>query len=333
MAFQPVYTIGPQNSGYSVLTALICIIYYISRSVNFETIESLFMSATLCPVCQKTLSRGNQPWHFVCSSCSYEMSILKPSINQTASHQPLDETARESGLRTIRNINFKVLLSKIGTFTPLQGKLLDVGCAHGWFLELAQKQFKVMGIEPDQTIFNQASKLGLAVRMGYFPDVLDSVEKFDVIVFNDVIEHIPDIQAALQSCHHHLNAEGLLVLNLPDSRGIFYRLSKIFNSLGFSGFFNRMWQVGMPSPHVHYFKQQNLETLLTQQGFKISDSGRLETLSLTGLFTRLVYAQKKSNSLVTTILYCAICLVLPVLRILPADITYTIARRSNVSSG
>lgn len=285
------------------------------------------MSDTTCPVCQNTLSRGIRSWHYVCSSCSYEMASLKPSINQIEAHQPLDEIARESGLRAIRNSNFKKLLSKISALTQAKNKLLDVGCAHGWFLELAQKQFDVLGIEPDQAIFDQASKLGLPMRLGYFPAVLNSTEKFDVIVFNDVIEHIPDIQSAVKACHHHLSPDGLLVLNLPNSNGTFYRLSKIFTYLSFSGFFDRMWQVGMPSPHVHYFNQQNLGSLLNDQGFKIRESGRLDTLSFAGLYTRLAYAQKKSNPLVTIPLYFTICLGIPVLKILPADITYTIAQR------
>jgi 2-polyprenyl-3-methyl-5-hydroxy-6-metoxy-1,4-benzoquinol methylase len=255
------------------------------------------------------------------------MASLKPSINQIEAHQPLDEIARESGLRAIRNSNFKKLLSKISALTQAKNKLLDVGCAHGWFLELAQKQFDVLGIEPDQAIFDQASKLGLPMRLGYFPAVLNSTEKFDVIVFNDVIEHIPDIQSAVKACHHHLSPDGLLVLNLPNSNGTFYRLSKIFTYLSFSGFFDRMWQVGMPSPHVHYFNQQNLGSLLNDQGFKIRESGRLDTLSFAGLYTRLAYAQKKSNPLVTIPLYFTICLGIPVLKILPADITYTIAQR------
>ncbi len=44
---------------------------------------------------------------------------------------------------------------------------------------------------------------GLPARKGYFPDALDKKEKFDVIVFNDVIEHIPNIEGALASCFQH----------------------------------------------------------------------------------------------------------------------------------
>jgi 2-polyprenyl-3-methyl-5-hydroxy-6-metoxy-1,4-benzoquinol methylase len=280
-----------------------------------------------CPVCKSVMTAGNEPWHFVCKRCHYEMATLLPTINKTDLHRPLDEFSRESGLRTVRNINFKTLLNRICTFTSNHHKLLDVGCAHGWFLELAKNRFDVLGIEPDQTIFKQTLKLGLPIRMGYFPQILSTDEKFDVIVFNDVIEHIPDIQSVLSACNDHLKDDGLLVLNLPDSNGVFYRLSKIFNFIGMKGFFERMWQVGMPSPHIHYFNQKNLGILLASQGFEVKDKGRLETLSLDGLYTRLTYANKKTRPIVTSIIYCLILIAMPLLKILPSDIAYVITQK------
>lgn len=280
-----------------------------------------------CPVCKSTLVVGIEPWHLVCRRCKYEMAKLLPTINQTDLHRPLDEFSRESSLRTVRNINFRTLLSIIGKHISNHHKLLDVGCAHGWFLELAKDQFDVLGIEPDQIIFKQTLKLGLPIRLGYFPQILSTDEKFDIIIFNDVIEHIPDIQSVLSACNDHLKVNGLLVLNLPDSGGTFYRLSKIFSFVGIKGFFERMWQVGMPSPHVHYFNQKNLSVLLENQGFKVKDKGRLETLSLDGLYTRLTYANKKQSPMVTGLIYVLICVAIPLLKRMPSDIAYVITQK------
>lgn len=94
----------------------------------------------------------------------------------------------------------------------------------------------------------QENLRGLPVRPGYFPDALTPDESFDAIVFNDVIEHIPDIASALDACNARLSENGLLVLNLPNSRGFFYRLSKIFARLGWRNPFNRLWQKDLPSP-------------------------------------------------------------------------------------
>ena len=286
------------------------------------------MNSTLlagqCHCCQTTLVRSLAEWHWRCPTCQYEKALLTPAIN-SAAHQFVDEDAREKGLGEVRQANFKVLLSQIERFKPDGGALLDVGSAHGWFMNLAQKAFDTTGIEPDQAIWSQAHKQGLKVRLGYFPEVLSEHERFDVITFNDVLEHIPNREQALDACRRHLTPEGLLVINLPSSRGVFYRLSKVLSWLGWRASFERMWHKGYPSPHVHYFNEHNLTLLLNNQQFQIVSTGRLKTLMVRGLAERLSYGSSAS-SIKNKILYVVIVLALPFLAILPADIQYVIVR-------
>ncbi|MGA2937895.1 MAG: hypothetical protein ABSF52_12425 [Syntrophobacteraceae bacterium] len=55
-------------------------------------------------------------------------------------------------------------------------------------LDTAKNDFEVFGLEPDRNIFEAAWHGGLPVRMGYFPYALNDGEKYDVIIFNDVIK-------------------------------------------------------------------------------------------------------------------------------------------------
>ena len=285
------------------------------------------MSNEICPSCHSELSNGYLPWHLQCKSCGYEKANLKPTINLDAAHQLIDENARETGLQDLRKSNFKKLLKSIKSLKPDGGHLIDIGCAHGWFLEAAINDFDVFGLEPDKDIYDATARRDLPVRMGYFPDVLDDNEKFDVIVFNDVFEHIPDIEHTLASCYQRLNEDGLLVLNLPSSCGIFYRLSKIFCFLGYPGFFERLWQKGLPSPHLHYFNLDNIIFLLKNNKFDVKIKGKLSTLSFSGLYTRISYTG--NLSIVTcALMYIGAVLILPILKIMPSDIVYVIARRN-----
>lgn len=286
------------------------------------------MNNNICPLCNIPLLAGLQAWHFKCSSCAYEKGDLKPSINNFVSHELVDEKARESGLRHIRIQNFKKLLKAISSLKPEGGHLLDVGCAHGWFLEAAAGKFEVIGLEPDQAVFTGAQSKGLPIRNGYFPDALEDNEKFDVIVFNDVFEHIPSVDDVLRACHARLNDGGILVLNLPSSKGVFYRVSKIFGLIGKTGFFERLWQKDLPSPHVHYFNSKNLTKLLSGFRFSTSKSGTLPAVTLGGLYTRISYAGG-SSLLSRVLVYCAVVSVLPILRLLPSDIVYLIARKNS----
>lgn len=280
-----------------------------------------------CVVCGSAMRAGLQPWHADCPSCGCENAALTPTINDERTHARVDERDREIALKALRQDNFAAILATIVELSEAGAtRLLDVGSAHGWFLDQARERFDVLGIEPDDAIGVPAAARGLPVRPGYFPDALHDGERFDVVVFNDVIEHIPGIDAALDACRERLHVNGLLVLNLPSSAGVFYRLSKLFARLGWTGPFERMWQKGLPSPHVHYFDEANLGRLVTRHGFERVAAFTLPSLRTEGLMERLRFTGGTSRPVLCAqylVLTCAI----PLLRLLPSDIMVGVFRR------
>lgn len=274
-----------------------------------------------CTVCNSPLSAGLSAWHYTCHSCSYEGATLTGAINQADTHAVIDEAAREAALRDLRQRNFRQVVALARQHAAPEARtLLDVGSAHGWFLEAAAERFEALGIEPDEVVAQSSLVRGLPVRVGFFPQVLAPEERFDVIVFNDVIEHIPDIRAALRDCHERLPADGILVLNLPSSAGLFYRLSKVMARIGLRGPFDRLWQVGMPSPHVHYFTPANLARLLEAEGFTLRHQSELQVVSADGLWQRLTMVGKV-NPLKAALQYVLIRVgILPLAKLFPSDI-------------
>lgn len=280
----------------------------------------------VCIVCGNTQTAGLAPWHASCPACHYESAALSVAIN-THTEVEIDEAAREAALKAIRLENFRAIVQYAKRHVRQGGRsLLDVGSAHGWFLEAAREHFEVLGVEPDAAVGARAAARGLPVRAGFFPDVLKDTERFDAIVFNDVIEHIPDIRSALGACGRHLNDEGILILNLPSSRGFFYRFSKLVARLGWRMPFERLWQKDMPSPHVHYFSAGNLEKLVAGQGFELVDCAELPALRAKGLRERLSYAGKV-HPLSLWLQYIAVMGAIPVLRAFPSDIIVCIFRK------
>ena len=65
---------------------------------------------------------------------------------------------------------------------------------------------------------------------------------FDAIIFNDVFEHLPDPIDAIVAVERLLADDGILVLNLPSSDGLFFRVSTLLNRLGWRGPYERLWQ-------------------------------------------------------------------------------------------
>lgn len=277
---------------------------------------------TACPVCAGVLSTGLRPWHWRCATCGHECSTLTPAILAQADGEVLDEVARAQGLQALRNANFERILARLRQHYPAPNEppgLLDVGCAHGWFIEQASPQFAVTGIEPDAGVAAATRRRGLAVREGFFPEVLQADERFDVIVFNDVLEHIADIHATLMACRQHLRPGGWVVINAPSRRGFLYRLSKGLLRCGAGGAFERLWQHGFPSPHLHYFDGDSVRCLAQAAGLQWQGSMRLPVVSVRGLYARIRYPRDVGvfKALALTVVISAVA---PLLAVLPADI-------------
>jgi SAM-dependent methyltransferase len=234
------------------------------------------------------------PWCFRCPACGTWGSNLSVDINGPQ-HRSLDEDLRETGLAAVREYNNAAIVDRLRQLgAPSGGRLLDVGSAHGWFLSAARSGgFAAEGIEPDEAVAKMAADRG-PVRVGFFPDLLDPDERFDVITFNDVLEHIPDVRAAVEQVHHFLAPNGLLSVNIPNSRGLVYRAAARMKRLGVGSVFERLWQVGLPSPHVWYFDEDGLTRLVESVQLRRVHAGRLKALTRDGLWERAHFDRRPS---------------------------------------
>jgi SAM-dependent methyltransferase len=224
-------------------------------------------------------------------------------------------------LRDLRSANFGRILDVLQQCGLRQGaRLLDVGCGHGWFLALAQlRGLRPTGVEPDLAMADIARTRCSSVVVGSFPEAIESDEKFEALTFNDVLEHLPDVTAAIAAARAHLMPEGLLVLNLPLATGIFYRTAAFLDRLGYAAPLERLWQVNFPSPHCYYFTAPQLAKIAIDMGFREIVRMPLPSLSLSGLWKRLRY-DKSRGVLSCLLMWPMLALLVPLLRYLPNDI-------------
>lgn len=266
-----------------------------------------------CVVCGRLMSSGLESWHSECA-CGYEASTLEPVIGTEEAIGKINESIRQFGLKPLRDATFGGLVDLLAQNGLANGAVLDVGCAHGWFLDcLTMRGYAAIGIEPDDSISNGHP----LTRSGFFPDALRDGELFDAITFNDVFEHIPRPDLTMQRCFHALKPGGLLLINSPDSDGALYRLSKEMNKVGLKAPWRRMWQVGLPSPHLSYFNEATLRRLADNAGFAFLADRRVDSISRRGLWQRIVYAKTSTALAVAT--YISVSLAKPLLDRLPSD--------------
>lgn len=237
----------------------------------------------------------------------------------------IDDDLREAGLSSLRKKNFEQLCRKITMIKAPGASLLEVGSAHGWFLEIAQRSYRILGIEPERRMVELSLNRGFPIRPGSFPGALQYGEQFDIIVFNDVFEHLPNVQEALKTCHSHLKEQGILVLNLPNSNGLIYILARAMIRLGIGCFFERIWQKNLPTPHLHYFNRENLRKILDNFGFSEVTFGYLDVFHFKGLKERLMAC--KNFPYYAQIFALTICAIFYPVMSMARDNMYLIAKK------
>lgn len=146
-------------------------------------------------------------------------------------------------------------------------RLLDVGCAHGFFGRAAlDRGWTVTGVEPNAGMARFAREVnGLDVRQG----TLDAVDlgdgAFDAVSFTDVLEYIPDPVGALRTVAARLVPGGIVFLKVPNARSFALRQRVGFIPGGGEPF--------SPSRRVVHYTDESLPRLVRTAGLEVVAAG------------------------------------------------------------
>jgi 2-polyprenyl-3-methyl-5-hydroxy-6-metoxy-1,4-benzoquinol methylase len=142
------------------------------------------------------------------------------------------------------------------------GRLLEIGSAYGFFLDLARAHFDAVGYEVNQQAVNHARRrFNLDVRTDDFLQASNSTigGPVDVTVMWDVIEHLERPDAFLARIAHLSRPGALLCLTTGDIGSLVARLR------------GRRWRMIHPPTHLHYFDRRTITRLLANHGFEVID--------------------------------------------------------------
>lgn len=143
------------------------------------------------------------------------------------------------------------------------GRVLDVGCAAGYFLSVMRDQgWQVTGLEPSDAIRPQAEeRLGREhVRGGLLGQVELEPGSFDLITMWDVIEHIPDVVGAIREVKRLLAPGGKFLIETQDVSSLAARL------LG------KRWQHYKHAEHIYHFHPRTLADALGRGGLRVLEN-------------------------------------------------------------
>ncbi len=152
-------------------------------------------------------------------------------------------------------------------------RVLEIGCGPGSITKILAQQggCQVTGLELDPEAIKKVTPYCVQVMQAdlnssEWPSLLDGVERFDVVVAADVLEHLYDPWTALQRMAPFINSNGYLVISLPHV-GHAAVISCLING----DFEYRDWGL-LDRTHIRFFGFKNIEALFTQAKLKIIEA-------------------------------------------------------------
>jgi len=174
--------------------------------------------------------------------------------------------------------NFKRYWKKIEEYIN-SGRVLDVGCATGLFLEGAGRNWQCYGLDISRYASGIAqAKLGPTIETCQLLEAPWQSEYFDLISMWDVLDHLLNPMENLFKCYQLLKKQGILILNVGDISALFAKIC------------GKRWYIMIPPTHLYFFTKRTITAMLNKAGFevlKIERTGKLVPLKL--CFFRLSY--------------------------------------------
>ncbi len=191
-----------------------------------------------------------------CTSCGLVYAIANEGFESIVKdYVDMEDTEylkEEKGRRAQAQIVLRQILKQKN-----YGELLDIGCGPAFFLDEAKKSgFKVTGIDLSAWAKKYAKdNFDINVTQGtlqsaHFPD-----RHFDVVVMNDVIEHVESPKVVLSEIRRILKNDGVIYISTPDIESVLSRYLRA-----------KWW--GINKYHLFYFSRKTLEQLFGVVGFK-----------------------------------------------------------------
>ncbi len=211
-----------------------------------------------------------------CRHCSLVYVTPQPLFEQNQDvqfHETADAPADPAFRRDKERI-FSGGLAELSERTSRKGRILDVGCGFGLFLDVARRDgWEPYGIDVSDVAISYArSTLGLAnversdLSSAAFPDA-----HFNAVTLWNVLEHVPDPMTTMREVRRVLASDGTALVRVPNMlvHNALWRVRPLLRPL-----LNRFHKelppyLGGISPpqHLYGFTPRTLTALLLQAGF------------------------------------------------------------------
>jgi len=171
---------------------------------------------------------------------------------------------------SLREINRLVAFQSFQTRQPKQGPVLDVGCGDGFWWTVREDDREIYGIDISASEIAQARERIHAELTDVSQEQPFRGTKFEEIIGNCSLEHVPDIDAALSNLRRAASSTARLLMFVPTPRWAYQGNIQSFLlkrapriAMALSGALNGFFQ------HWHLYDAKVWQRLLEQNGWRV----------------------------------------------------------------
>src|SRR5205814_8631925 len=187
-----------------------------------------------------------------CAGCSLLFVQKRVTEDELAEHYKTgtDPTYDEEDNLDCLNYYYRRLRNVIETNYSQPGRILDVGCAAGGFLD-TMSGWECYGNEIVASYIELARKrYGERIFAGSFEEYPIRNAYFDVITLQDVFDHMRAPIVTLRQCHAMLKPKGLLVIKVHNISCLYAKMT------------GRRFYALLPPSHLFYYNKRTLKLAL-----------------------------------------------------------------------
>ena len=144
--------------------------------------------------------------------------------------------------------------------------ILDVGCNTGMVGKeiIRKKSALIDGIDLNPEALSEAKKYYRQVfqRDLFSGKIMIDEEKYDYIIFSDILEHLPRPDLILKDAKKYLKNDGRIIISLPNVARLEVRLELLFGNFDY--------KPGILSEdHLRFFTQKSAAAMIAKCGYTI----------------------------------------------------------------
>ena len=187
-----------------------------------------------------------------CKRCHLLQQFPLPKKERLSSFYPEDYRnylpVKKNIFSFLKKIQMNGLVSKLSKHLDPKDKILELGSGNGGLLSALQTRgyFDLQGCD-----FGNIPLSNIRFRSADIENEIPFDEKFDVIIMNNVIEHLLDPIKVLSNCANKLTEKGIVIIITPNTESLDFKI------------FKKYW-AGFHAPrHICLFSHLNIHRLFT----------------------------------------------------------------------